>query len=96
MNVSLTPQLEALVQEKVATGLYNSASEVIREALRLLDEYDRVRALRLADLRREIAIGIEQLERGESKAYDDSSLAKLAEDIKASGRKKRSSKKRRV
>ncbi len=40
MNVSLTPTLEELVQRKVATGLYNSASEVIREALRLLEERD--------------------------------------------------------
>ncbi len=38
MNVSLTPELEKLVQEKVASGLYNSASEVIRESLRLLHE----------------------------------------------------------
>lgn len=35
MNVSLTPELERLVREKVATGLYNNASEVVREALRL-------------------------------------------------------------
>ena len=47
MNVSLTPQLEELVQKKVASGLYNSASEVIREALRLLEEQDRLRAMRL-------------------------------------------------
>ena len=36
MNVSLTPALEQFVNDKVATGLYNSVSEVIREALRLL------------------------------------------------------------
>ena len=36
MNVSLTPSLEKFVQEKVSSGLYNSASEVIREALRLM------------------------------------------------------------
>jgi len=38
MNVNLTPQLEALVRQKVESGLYGSASEVVREALRLLDE----------------------------------------------------------
>ena len=38
MNVSLTPRLEAFVKRKVKTGLYNNASEVVREALRLLHE----------------------------------------------------------
>lgn len=38
MNVNLTPQLEALVKQKVASGLYSSASEVVREALRLMEE----------------------------------------------------------
>ncbi|MBU9174045.1 type II toxin-antitoxin system ParD family antitoxin [Burkholderia gladioli] len=41
MNVSLTPKLEELVKEKVATGLYNNASEVVREALRLMEARDR-------------------------------------------------------
>ena len=40
MNVSLTPKLEEIVRRKVASGLYNNASEVIREALRLLVERD--------------------------------------------------------
>ena len=51
MNVNLTPQLEALVRQKVESGLYGSASEVVREALRLLDEQDRLRAARLEQLR---------------------------------------------
>lgn len=65
MNVSLTPELENLVHEKVQSGLYISASEVVREGLRLLQERDSVQQRRLEELRREIAIGIEQLERGE-------------------------------
>lgn len=40
-NVSLAPELEALVDSKVASGRYRSASEVVRAALRLLDERDR-------------------------------------------------------
>ena len=40
MNVSLTPELEALVNEKVRSGLYHTASEVVREALRLLKQRD--------------------------------------------------------
>ena len=51
MNVNLTPKLEEMVRQKVASGLYNSASEVIREALRLLEEQDRLRALRFEELR---------------------------------------------
>lgn len=65
MNVSLTPELERLVQEKVASGLYNSASEVVREALRLMQERDELRRFRLEELRREIAIGIAEADRGE-------------------------------
>ena len=57
MNVSLTPELEKLVQSKVESGLYNSASEVIRESLRLLHERDRVREIRLEELRKEIQKG---------------------------------------
>lgn len=74
MNVSLTPELEKFVQEKVATGLYNSASEVIREALRLLREQDILRQHHLEELKREIALGIEQADRGQTKRFDASDL----------------------
>lgn len=53
MSVNLTPQLEELVREKVSSGMYNSASEVVREALRLLQEQDDVREARLGQLRRD-------------------------------------------
>jgi antitoxin ParD1/3/4 len=59
MNISLTKQLEDLVKSKVESGLYGSASEVMREALRLLEERDRVRSLRLEDLRAEIKRGLD-------------------------------------
>ena len=65
MNVSLTPRLVELVHEKVEAGLYTSASEVIREGLRLLEERDQLRAARLERLRGEIAVGLEQADRGE-------------------------------
>ena len=58
MNISLTPQLEELVKKKVESGLYGSASEVMREALRLLDERDRLHAMRLEELRAEIKKGL--------------------------------------
>lgn len=95
MNVSLTPMLEALVQRRVASGLYNSASEVIREALRLLEERDEVRKIRLATLRKEIDVGLDQLERGDASEYDDRSLNALAADIKAKGHKRLSAEKKR-
>lgn len=51
MNVSLTPRLVDFVHRKVEAGLYGSSSEVIREALRLLEERDRQREATLAALR---------------------------------------------
>ena len=59
MNVNLTPQLEELVRSKVSSGLYTSASEVVREALRLMDEQDRIRQVKLDELRREVRKGLE-------------------------------------
>lgn len=64
MNVHLTPELEALVQTKVKTGRYNSASEVIREALRLMEERDQLVALRREEIRKRIARGMESLQAG--------------------------------
>lgn len=58
MNVNLTPQLEELVRSKVASGLYASASEVVREALRLMDEQDRLRSAKLEQLRDDIRQGL--------------------------------------
>ena len=65
MNVSLTPELESLVQSKVQSGRYQSASEVIREGLRLLEHQDHLREMQLAEVRRKIQTGIDQLDRGE-------------------------------
>jgi antitoxin ParD1/3/4 len=65
MNVSLTPELEQLVHRKVESGRYLSASEVVREALRLLEERDQLRELKLDELRKIVAVGIEQADRGE-------------------------------
>ena len=65
MNVSLTPELENFVNEKVKSGLYNSASEVLRESLRLLKERDMLKEIQLSELRREIMLGVEQIRNGE-------------------------------
>jgi antitoxin ParD1/3/4 len=64
MNVSLTPELEKLVHRKVETGRYTSASEVIREGLRLLDERDEMRELQKNEIRKQIAAGMASLRAG--------------------------------
>ncbi len=64
MNVSLTPELEKIVSGKVESGLYNSASEVVRAGLRLLEERDQLREMKLEALRSEIKKGVDDLEAG--------------------------------
>lgn len=65
ININLTPQLEAMVRKKVASGLYGSASEVIREALRLMEEQDHLRNFKREQLRRDIQAGLESGSAGE-------------------------------
>jgi len=82
MNVNLTPQLEDLVKKKVASGLYNSASEVVREALRLMEEQDHLRAVKLNHLRQEISDGLAS---GDPTPWNP-------DEIKKEGRKRRMAK----
>ena len=65
MNVNLTPELESLVLKKVKSGRYNSASEVVREALRLLQDSEALREMQLRELHRKIDAGWASLQRGE-------------------------------
>ncbi len=53
LNVNLTPKLEALVRQKVAEGLYNNASEVIRDALRRMEAQDRFQSAQIDALKRD-------------------------------------------
>ncbi len=82
MNINLTPQLEELVRSKVASGMYTSASEVVREALRLMDEQDRLRAVKLEQLRKDIRQGLAS---GPSQTWS-------AEEAKREGRARRARK----
>jgi len=84
MNVSLTPKLKALVDERVRSGRYQSASEVVREALRLLEDVEEIRAARLEELRKDIAAGLKDLDEGRSAPFD----RKFVEALKAKGRKR--------
>ena len=65
MNVSLTEELEELVQRKVESGGYSSATEAIRAGLRLLEREDECRETRLAPIRAQAEEGIAQAKRGE-------------------------------
>jgi antitoxin ParD1/3/4 len=65
MNISLTRELEQYVQDKLHSGLYTSASEVIRASLRLMHAQENVPQYRIAQLNEAIDLGLEQLNRGE-------------------------------
>jgi antitoxin ParD1/3/4 len=65
MNISLTTELEQFIQNQVASGKYTSNEEVILAGIRLLEERERIYKGRFEELQREIAIGVEQLDRGE-------------------------------
>ncbi|MBE9034157.1 type II toxin-antitoxin system ParD family antitoxin [aff. Roholtiella sp. LEGE 12411] len=81
MNVPLTPELEQLVKDKVTSGRYHSVNEVIGEALRLLEERDRLQEQRLAELKAKIREGLEASERGEV-VDGEEVFAEIEEDIR--------------
>jgi antitoxin ParD1/3/4 len=80
MNVHLTPELEGFVHSKLKTGRYNSASEVVREALRLLEEHDHIHRMRVQELRRKIREGWDSLRRGEG-ADGEEFMAQLGAEL---------------
>jgi antitoxin ParD1/3/4 len=77
MNISLTPHLEEMIREKISSGSYNSASEVVREALRLLEQEDQIRALKLQKLREDIREGLES---GLPQLFDPQEVKRTARD----------------
>lgn len=82
MNVSLTPELESLIHHKVSNGRYTSASEVVREALRLMDERDQVQDLYKASLREKVAAGMASLRAGHGRD-GEAFMSKLEADLAA-------------
>jgi antitoxin ParD1/3/4 len=82
MNISLTPHFEELIREKIASGSYTSASEVVREALRLLEQEDQRRAVKMNKLREDIQQGLQS---GPSMVFDP-------REIKRAGREKKTAK----
>ncbi len=69
-NLSLPPELEAFIKNGVESGNYQTENEVIREALRLLWQRDRLRQIRLEELREEIKVGLDELDRGGAEPLD--------------------------
>lgn len=83
MTVTLPPELDALVQEKVAAGPYSSAAEVIAEALRLLDERDRQERLRASVVEADA-----EIDRGDSAEWTPELMDRLireADDLRRQG-----------
>jgi len=87
MNVSLTNEMEQWVQRKVETGLYSSASEVVREALRALHAKETRNSQKILHLRDAIQEGLVSMQ--DSGGVDWS--AELSEEVKSLGRKRRRS-----
>ena len=89
VNISLTPQQEARVRARVERGDYASVSEVVRSALRLLDQQEKLRDIQLQELREEVLVGVRQAQSGHVKTFDEAAVA----DIKRRGRKRREAQK---
>ena len=79
MNITLSPELENLINEQVKSGLYKSPSEVVRDGLLLLKEQAQLKNLRRENLRREVQKGIDAMREGRYKTYN--SAEELAEDV---------------
>lgn len=82
MEVSITPQMDQWISEKVNSGLYRCSDEVIFEGLRLLMRQEQQRLAMTEDLRQEILVGLRQLDSGKSAVFDSS----LSDKIKEGGR----------
>jgi len=85
VHISLTAELESRVKAKVESGLYNNASEVIRDALRFMDTHeDWIHEVKVARLREQLKAATQQLDHGkgipvESKGALDSLFADIKE-----------------
>ena len=85
LNVSLPPELEARVREKVASGRYGSASEVIREALRFFERYESSETAKLAALRDDVARGLADADAGRVMELDVEALKRQARSRRPTG-----------
>ena len=80
MHISLTPELENIVKSKVQTGLYNNASEVIREALRFMETHEElIYQMKVERLRAKLAVGASQAGRGE---FVDQTITEIIDEAR--------------
>jgi antitoxin ParD1/3/4 len=84
MNISLPPELENRVRQHVESGLYSSASEVIREALRLFEAYQSLQSANLAALRMDIEQGVADIAAGRVRELDMAEIKQRGRAILAS------------
>ena len=84
MNISLAPDLDQFVRDKITIGPYQDANEVIGEGLRLLRDRDQ----NLESLRSDVRAGFEAVERGEFSTFDAGNIKELADRVKARGRER--------
>ncbi|NTW10743.1 MAG: type II toxin-antitoxin system ParD family antitoxin [Chlorobiaceae bacterium] len=80
INVNLTPQLEEMVRQKVKSGMYTSASEVVREALRLMQDKERYHTVKIDQLRQDIRDGIQS---GDSSPWNPEEVKRKSREKKA-------------
>ena len=85
MYISLTPELEARIKEKVSSGLYNNASEVVCEALRFKENHEEwVYEMKLSKPKRHLIIGVDQLTQKNGNTINtNDALDRLFDDIKS-------------
>lgn len=85
MTVTLPPELQQLIQKMVSTGRYSSAGEVVGEAVHLLQQRDAFRQMQVEELRHEIQVGLDDVQRGD--VYDGpevmADLIRQAEEAEA-------------
>ncbi|HEX4797573.1 MAG TPA: type II toxin-antitoxin system ParD family antitoxin [Humisphaera sp.] len=86
MNIKLGPKFERFITQKVKSGEFLSSAEVIREALRLLEEKDQLRQFRLQGLRQQIEEGYRAIDAGHVTTYTKETLPNLLEKIQRQGR----------
>jgi antitoxin ParD1/3/4 len=94
MNINLGAQWESFINEHVKTGRYLSASEVVRDGLRVLMAREQLRQLRLGQLRKEIGKGMKALDGGDYIELDESDLKSFAQDVDKRGRQRLARKKK--
>ncbi len=87
MNFSLTPELEEFITKLVKTGLYQTGSEVVREALRLLRECQNIQELKLQQLKKDIHAGLDEAREGKASSLSLNNIKKEGKKRQAARRK---------